>query len=295
MENNLEELQELITTIETTEKTEELVEWMKEISAKEYGLIDSLILTFMENLSNITFANSVLRVLKILNDSIPELVLSQMRENTNFPKAITKYLSTAGVKELEGDGFILLVEIFQASSFKDVASEAFINTIFEVFPILNDEAIWLALISILVSISNESESFEKNLVLKACAEHPNRRFFAEGFLLLLNKAQSVILAKSLKFTQDILQNSKTKDEFFYTNDCTALMTILIREIGNVSEDDIRYMYLNVLAALIATEFYKKEKHRSSDIKELLSNCQFIDDISPNTQKKVQEIVDSGLV
>jgi len=73
------------------------------------------------------------------------------------------------------------------------------------------------------------------------------------------------------------------------------MTILIREIGNVSEDDIRYMYLNVLAALIATEFYKKEKHRSSDIKELLSNCQFIDDISPNTQKKVQEIVDSGLV
>ncbi len=64
MAEDLEQLKELIENIETSEKTPELIDWMKDIAAKEYGLVDSLIACFMENLHDIKFANSVLRCLQ---------------------------------------------------------------------------------------------------------------------------------------------------------------------------------------------------------------------------------------
>jgi len=64
MAEDLEQLKELIDNIENSEKTPELIEWMNDISAKEYGLVDSLISTFMESLDDIKFANSILRCLQ---------------------------------------------------------------------------------------------------------------------------------------------------------------------------------------------------------------------------------------
>ena len=64
MAEESEQLKELIENIETSEKTPELIEWMGDISAKEYNLVDSLISTFMENLNDIKFANSILRCLQ---------------------------------------------------------------------------------------------------------------------------------------------------------------------------------------------------------------------------------------
>jgi len=295
MEGNLDDLKELFTTIETQEKTPELVNWMGEISAKEYGLVDSLITTFMESLSDIKFANSVLRVLKILNQYIPDLVMPQMRENTSFPKAIVQYISSNPIKELEGDGFLLLVEIFQASSFKDVATDAFINALFESFEHLRVQEIYLAIISIIISISYEQKDLSKNPVLKCSTEHANRRLFAEGFILLLNQGHPSLIVKLLKFTCDILTYPKTKDDFFYTNDANEVMNILLREIANTSSDELRRMYLNVLEAMLDTEFYKKERPRSKDIKPVLDDCDYIDDISPETQNKIKEILQGGRI
>jgi len=218
-----------------------------------------------------------------------------MRENTDFPKALSKYLSTTEVKDLEGDGFLLLVEIFQASSFSDVTSDAFVNSLFNSFTYLQNEAIYLAIIHILICISYEAPSLEKNQVLKFSGEHANKRLFAEGVLLLLNKGQSTLITKTLKFARDILHFPNTRDEFFYTNDCRALVDIVMREVGNVSDDELRLMYLNVLNELIHTQFYSKEHHRSGEIKEMLNDCQYIDDISAETQKTIQEITDSGLL
>jgi len=64
MAEDLNQLKELIDNIEGSEKTPELIEWMNDISAKEYGLVDSLIATFMESLDDIKFANQILRCLQ---------------------------------------------------------------------------------------------------------------------------------------------------------------------------------------------------------------------------------------
>ena len=66
MAEDLEQLKELIENIESSEKTPELIQWMHDISAKEYGLVDSLIYSFMENLKDIKFANKILRCLQYI-------------------------------------------------------------------------------------------------------------------------------------------------------------------------------------------------------------------------------------
>ena len=67
MDESVEQLKELVNNIETSEKTPELIQWMKEISMKDYGLVDSLIGVFMENIKDgIDFANSILRALQYI-------------------------------------------------------------------------------------------------------------------------------------------------------------------------------------------------------------------------------------
>ena len=67
MNSDLDQLKELIFSIENSEKVPEVISWMEEISKKEFGLIDSLILTFMDNSKkNISFSNSILRSLKFV-------------------------------------------------------------------------------------------------------------------------------------------------------------------------------------------------------------------------------------
>lgn len=71
MDENLEQIKELIESIETSEKTPELIDWMKEISAPDYGLVDSMIDTFVEKMNDIKLANSILRALRYLNSNVP--------------------------------------------------------------------------------------------------------------------------------------------------------------------------------------------------------------------------------
>lgn len=294
-DDNLEGLKELIQNVQESEKTPEIIEWMKEICAKEYGLIDSLILTFMDSLTEIEFANSVLRCLKILNEYCKDLVLPQMRENTNFPKAIANYLSKTKLKDLEGDGFILLVEIFQTSAFKDVTSDAFVEALFESLEYIKDEKVFLCIVHILISISYDEPSLDKNLVLKYAAEHKSARYFAEALLLLLNKGKMTILVKTLKLIDNIFENEKTKESFFYTNDLKALVDILVREISNTSSDEIRMMYLNILPGLLNTKEYQTSKHRAEDIKQMCDDLAFSEEISEDCRKKVDQILELGVL
>lgn len=45
-----------------------------------------------------------------------------MKESTNFPIAIYQYLTTIEIKDMEGDGFVLLTQIFDAAHFSNVTN-----------------------------------------------------------------------------------------------------------------------------------------------------------------------------
>jgi hypothetical protein len=295
MAEDLNQLRELIDNIENSEKTPELIEWMGEISGKEYGLVDSLILSFMENLNDIKFANSVLRCLQVLNIYVKQSTLPQMRENENFPKAISKYLTQTKIDNLEGDGFTLLVEIFQTSAFKDVATDDFINALFNSLEHIKEERVFLAIVNILVSISFNHDSLEANLVLKYCSQHPHSRYFAESVLILLNKGKLEFLTKCLKFISDVFAFDKTRDDFFYSNDLYTLLDIILREFINHDETETKLAYLNALHGLLRCKNYQKTKPRMSDIQDIFDEVTYTDGIDSKLLDKIEEIKASNLL
>lgn len=91
-----------------------------------------------------------------LNEFLPDLVIDQFLNNQKFPCAIIKYLENTEIKDMAGDGFILLVNVFTDETV-NVISEKFIRKLIESMDYINDENTLNALISILVIICASTE------------------------------------------------------------------------------------------------------------------------------------------
>lgn len=218
-----------------------------------------------------------------------------MRENENFPKAIVKYLTQTEINDLEGDGFVLLIEIFQASTFKAVANDDFINALFNSLEHIKEEKVFLSIVNILVSISYDQASPESNLVLRYCGQHPHSRYFAESVLILLNKGKSEYLLKCLKFVADVFTLEKTRDNFFYSNDLFTMLDIILREFVNNDDLATKLAYLDALQGLVKCQNYQKTKHRRSDILQIFDDIAYGEGIDPKLLEKVEELKASNLI
>lgn len=218
-----------------------------------------------------------------------------MRDNKAFPKAIAKYLSITETKNLEGDGILLLIEIFDSNKFKDVADKQFVNALFNSLEYLKDEKVVLAVVYILISISNQYTDPEENIVLQFCITHQYKRYFAECTLLLLNKGSASYLDKILLFVSAALHYEKTRNEFIYDNDLKELTSIAIREFTNSDTVDLKVRYLDVLDGLIQTNFFKESMHRSDDICTIFEEISITEGVDDKILKKVEEIKSHGIL
>ena len=224
-----------------------------------------------------------------------QVTLPQMRENENFPKAISKYLTKTKINDLEGDGFILLIEIFQTSNFKEIINEGFVDALFNSLEHIKEEKVFLAIVNILVSVSYDSGPGDENLVLKYCAQHPHSRYFAESTLILLNKGKSEFLLKCLKMVYEVFAYEKTRDDFFYSNDLFTLLDIIIREFVNNDDVTLKLAYLDALKGLIQCQNFQKTKPRVDDINEIFDEVTYSADADPKLLDKIKEIKDTGLL
>ena len=154
-DSELAGIKDLINNLENSEKTPEVIEWVKSIGSVEAGLVNNLILTFMDNLSNHELANSILRGLRRMNEFIPEEILPQMQANDSFPKAIAEYINQTKVENIEGDGFVLLTKIFSTSSFKSVTNEKFVVSLFNSMAFIQDDEIFKSVVNILIQIGRQ--------------------------------------------------------------------------------------------------------------------------------------------
>lgn len=297
-ELNLEALKELISMIEDSEKTAEMIEWMENISKPSFGLIDSLILTFLDEMDdNIKDSNSILRALTKLFEFIPESILPQLKSHSKFPLALSKYLTSTKLQDLEGGGFILLVEIFSSKEFKNVANDNFIKSLLDSLAFIQDEKIYISIVNILMAISSESFNIENDMILKQSYEHPNQRFFAEYILHALNKASKGQISKILSFliTVFVFQESKMPGVgFFYKNDFHILCDVIMRDIENTNDEDVRAKSLEVLHVILKTEQYKKEGYRKKAFGDLLEEL-IQEDVSEKAKQIAKEIQQAKLV
>lgn len=295
---DLEALRELTNAIENSEKTPEVLSWMEEISQPSFGLVDSLILSFLAEMdSNLKDSNMLLRALTKLFEFIPESILPQLKANPKFPFALTKYLTSTKLQDLEGGGFLLLVEIFSSQGFKEVASDGFIKVLLDSLEYIQDERTYLSIVNILMAISSESKSLESDPVLKASTCHHNQGNFSQYIVHAVNKSATDQIVKIVNFLTRVFEFQEGKmagNYFFYTNDFKVLCDVVFRDIGNTSEEIVREKELELLMSILKTGQYQKEKYRKSEFAELLQELTEAD-VSEGAKNMAQKIINGKLV
>jgi len=91
-----------------------------------------------------------------LNEYLPSLIVPQFLNNSKFPEAIIQYLEMTDIKDLAGDAFVLLVNVFNDQSI-DKASEKFLKRLIESMNFITDDSTLNALVSILVILCSAYE------------------------------------------------------------------------------------------------------------------------------------------
>jgi hypothetical protein len=228
-----------------------------------------------------------------LNEFVPDQVLEQMRDNQNFPLAISKYISETNIKNQEGSAYLLLVEIFSTQNFSKVTNEKFVNSLLDALAEIADEKIFTAIILILITISAESKSPKDSIVLNLVLKHNNQRFFSEYIVHLLNKGAADQTEKILRLILDLYVTLKRTD-FFYINDLKVVIDVIMREVANTSNENLRALYIQSLKAILPTDEYRKNNHRKSDIKTLLDDILY-SDVGEETKEIAKAIISEGLV
>ena len=87
---------------------------------------------------------------------MPTLIVPQFLNNIKFPEAIIKYLEMTDIKDLAGDAFVLLVNVFNDQSI-DRTTEKFVKRLIESMNYITDDATLNALVSILVILCSAYE------------------------------------------------------------------------------------------------------------------------------------------
>ena len=255
--------------------TPEMEQWIETISSKDYGLVQILIDTFLQDYKNPDFAKKVLKILHYLSLVSPKIVEEQFIPNQDFPKIIAIYITETPLEHITPEVFVILVRIFHESSFKDVTTHAFMQQLFNTLEFFEDQEYLTSVVFIIVCICLEFPANHKagnflgtfpphddgqeaaeeeeakdvsdsNPVLVALKTHKNGRYFGETLVKLLNEGVLAQSEQSLECVAAIFSTPALQKEFFFTSDLPILQDILLRELGKVSEEKVRLKFLQVV-------------------------------------------------
>ncbi|CCM04492.1 uncharacterized protein FIBRA_06672 [Fibroporia radiculosa] len=119
--------------------------------------------------------------------------------------------------------------------------------------------------------------------------------FGENMIFMLNRADRTaedlcmqLLVLKLLY---LLFTSKGMAEYFYTNDLCVLVDVVLREIGNIDEDNesLRHTYLRVLHPLLTKTQLRSMPYKRAQVVrtlELLVENESIRDVDPTTKRLV---------
>ena len=93
----------------TEEKKAQVMTWFENICNPEFSLIDGLIQMFIDQVEDPSITLKILKVLRKLNEHLPETVGDQFFSNLKFPEAVVKYLELTPLEQIVGDAFILFI------------------------------------------------------------------------------------------------------------------------------------------------------------------------------------------
>lgn len=140
-------------------------------------------------------------------------------------------METTELKDLAGDAFILLVNLFDEKSIK-AATPEFIQKLIDSIPFIVDENTLNALLSILVCVMPyfEKNSPYNNMILNEFIVAEKEDFYKDKLLYLTNRGSMYRLDKCMQTIGCLLANYKS-EKFFNENDIDIIVDIGLRELA----------------------------------------------------------------
>ena len=206
--------------------------------------------------------------------------MPQFLNNVKFPDAIIKYLESTDMKDMAGDAFILLVNVFNDQSI-DRTSDKFVKQLIDSLSFISDDQTINALVSILVILCSAYE--KKRAKLAEAGDHSaaaavvnhaynefieNESFYREKLLHLTNRSNRYRFDKCLDTLSIVMAREASRD-FFNINDLNVLLDICLREIQTEKVTEVRVQILRTIETIIDHEMYRTYPYKLDDIREII--------------------------
>jgi Protein of unknown function (DUF2013) len=212
-------------------------------------------------------------------------------ENQRFPDAIIQYLESTELKDMAGDAFVLLVNVFNDQSI-DKMSDKFVKQMIDSMEFITDESTTNALISILVVLCAAYEKkIQKQMAwgiyegkktpiinLAYLEFIQNESYYREKLLHLTNRSNRYRFDKCLETISIILSKEESKD-FFNNNDLNILLDICLREIQTEKDSNIRVQILRMIETIMDHWMYKQYPYKLEDIRDTVNELILYEDES----------------
>jgi hypothetical protein len=223
-----------------------------------------------------------------------------MQENTKFPKAMCDYIINTDKREISGDAFYLLSDIYSSSSFKDLCHGPFIKALFDSLSIITDEKNFNSIVKILTNINYE-ESIEdekklsENEFLKVFTDHDNSRILIESLIRILNyeDKDKEVMYRVLQCLKDIIDS--TNDSVMYSSDLESFINTSIIKLESTYTDELRQYTLEVILRVTKYDEYYKTRYKIDELTEIIESYidhESVDEDSKKLCKKILENLNS---
>lgn len=257
------------------------IRWsIRQLLLQAFGVLCSLDKTVVDIMLNSVLPGELARDMVVNSRNIPKLnyscLLLTMIFSMGLPMPVTN-LDLLGVQFLN---FILdNIENPPDTDVDDQIPDLFLNFV--------------------ISFNLQFQDYQDNPVMLALSERKIAKFFTEKSLLLLNREEDPIRIfdhtpapphSLLKLFIDLFNGQDTAN-LFYTNDIKVLIDIVVRNISDLSPEDVRRtQYLQLCRLIMKNTNYDEHRHRIDDISKCFTRI-FCEEskVSAKDQKLVREI------
>ena len=172
---------------------------------------------------------------------------------------MVKYLEDTEIKNLSGDAFTLLINIFDEKN-TDIYTEKFVIKVQESLSYIDDDDTLNSLISILVCLvpiyelkSSDASDITKNPVLNDFVNKEvegREELYREKVISITNKSGFYRMDKCCETINIILNKESMKNYYFNANDLNALIDILLREAQTNADSDTRAQIFKLIETIV---------------------------------------------
>lgn len=289
----MEEFDQIINVLEKIERNnlkddENIKIWLKQITEKEFALIDSLSNLLYENIKNKKISQNIILVLRKLLFYEYITVQAQLFHNKIFVENIIKYIIENTAEDTHEESFVLLIEIYSPEQLKNLISDQLVQSLFDSLIYIKSEDIMNNVVILLTKINFDFYEKKDNF-LKIFQNHIKSRLFCECLLrnVIILKSSNQEYLYILHTIEQIVNSSINK--IFSMTDIESFIDFSIHRLESTYTSIIRSYILKILKGFISVPDYAYTKYKKNLLIDLMEN-HIESDVIDDSQKEICDFI-----